>query len=581
MSSSRWILTADFTGWQNCAVADRVAESPDLASETPAALSAGRCPANTPLSAFAAGPAAVRVLALQRASGNRATTQFLRGSLEGSTRVLARCPGRCTCGGKCGRHEEETDPIFGRELRRAVLARQVHTAAAVGVEEQVALREGASTAMWSRMIEAQRRSAEDTERGDAIRACRARGSNAGERLLPLGEADGLRRLTRHADGERTVFEVGVPAGAPLLPARMPETRPSSAGAAPAQLQAPSGVAEVAISALPQRAGARAVTSLMRQASSAPATRPSSGGIAPAHLQASAVVAKVSPVSPTRRHGPSNSSLGSTRRAANRWPAPAHSPASAADARQEARHQATPPGRPSVITRPRVRLLRQARRPCSGGRPVCGPDITDALGLVTANTIVAFGRWSNAEKSRECAALESYSSGATAWDVFELHEAAEDARLNSGQSWITREYRPECAHRRDTGQSCILTVQVGDECHYVGSVNYRIFGTMCRLCYDHLTDWRSPDAADFTQEEMEGWIRFYKDFPFASSNTRAAIAWAAIGYNARPMNVTPPGDRSTCDPCCPRPFVGSFHVHWHDHRDIGGSEGLAFPVATGQ
>jgi hypothetical protein len=53
------------------------------------------------------------VLALQRAAGNRTVAR----ALGRSERVLARCAGRCTCGGECG--EAELDDLH----RTPVLAR--------------------------------------------------------------------------------------------------------------------------------------------------------------------------------------------------------------------------------------------------------------------------------------------------------------------------------------------------------------------------------------------------------------------------------------------------------------------------
>jgi len=68
--------------------------------------------------------------ALQAAVGNRAAARMLGRAVvtgrSGSPRVLARCPGTCTCGGSCG--ERNGDDLDVEELQRqlgaAVLARQ-------------------------------------------------------------------------------------------------------------------------------------------------------------------------------------------------------------------------------------------------------------------------------------------------------------------------------------------------------------------------------------------------------------------------------------------------------------------------
>ncbi len=78
------------------------------------------------------------VLALQRAAGNRAAVAALhRRASTGASRgvLLARCPGRCQCGGRCGggRGDDAFLDEFARRLQRAVAARrdQSHDEAAV------------------------------------------------------------------------------------------------------------------------------------------------------------------------------------------------------------------------------------------------------------------------------------------------------------------------------------------------------------------------------------------------------------------------------------------------------------------
>jgi hypothetical protein len=52
--------------------------------------------------------AAEAVLTLQTSAGNQAVMRAL------STRTLARCSGRCTCGGACGQEELLEDGLKGR-----------------------------------------------------------------------------------------------------------------------------------------------------------------------------------------------------------------------------------------------------------------------------------------------------------------------------------------------------------------------------------------------------------------------------------------------------------------------------------
>ena len=86
----------------------------------------------------------------------------------------------------------------------------------------------------------------------------------------------------------------------------------------------------------------------------------------------------------------------------------------------------------------------------------------------------FKGWGD-DGEKTCASLVTHSTGQGAtisWDIWDLH--------NNG--WILN-YRPECA-TIGANPACGSTVQVGTECYYAGSVNYVIFGTMCKLCSDY-------------------------------------------------------------------------------------------------
>jgi outer membrane protein OmpA-like peptidoglycan-associated protein len=74
------------------------------------------------------GPAAI--LALQRSAGNRRTLGALFGPerpagapAPAPARTLSRCSGQCTCGGACGKHDDELEALASGALRRAVAAR--------------------------------------------------------------------------------------------------------------------------------------------------------------------------------------------------------------------------------------------------------------------------------------------------------------------------------------------------------------------------------------------------------------------------------------------------------------------------
>lgn len=69
------------------------------------------------------------VLALQRAAGNRATSELLRGhgpippsAPTAARRELARCAGACSCGGKC-KQDELLEDEPSKQIQRAVARR--------------------------------------------------------------------------------------------------------------------------------------------------------------------------------------------------------------------------------------------------------------------------------------------------------------------------------------------------------------------------------------------------------------------------------------------------------------------------
>jgi Domain of unknown function (DUF4157) len=191
---------------------------------------------------------------------------------------------------------------------------------------------------------------------------------------------------------------------------------------------------------------------------------------------------------------------------------------------------------------------------------CGPDVTAQVSAAVSNTRSTFGGWNTADKTSACDALDSLLTGASAWDIVELHN----------QQWILS-YRPACATQGAT-PPCGSTVKVGGDCYYAGSPNYVIYGVMCKLCRDHFAAQGNPSGVSrFTQSSMEYWINFYKGTGFTgfstpSGNFGPSRAWAIAGYNGWPTGGTPPaGDRNTCAPNCPTPYNGSaFSVRWVPH-----------------
>ena len=190
------------------------------------------------------------------------------------------------------------------------------------------------------------------------------------------------------------------------------------------------------------------------------------------------------------------------------------------------------------------------------RVKCGPDVTQQIQDAIALTRRSFAGWSSDQKDEACEELRGVTHGAVAWDIVDLH--------NNG--WILG-YRPMCATQGAT-PPCGSTVEVADQCYYAGSANYVIFGTMCRLCYDHFYAQGRAGAnvgytgyMDFTESSMVDLIDLYKS---DSANVAHSRWWAIAGRDGWPNGGRPPrGDRPGCAPDCIEPYRGApFQVNWY-------------------
>jgi outer membrane protein OmpA-like peptidoglycan-associated protein len=200
---------------------------------------------------------------------------------------------------------------------------------------------------------------------------------------------------------------------------------------------------------------------------------------------------------------------------------------------------------------------------------CGPDVTAQVEQAVYKTRAMFGRWTPDQRTESCEALRGVTTGGYAWDIVQLHN----------QGWILS-YRPLCATQGAT-PVCGTTVQVGSECYYAGSANYVIFGTMCRLCYDHFYAIHRAGATvgytgymDFTESSMVDLVDLYKTFFGVAPNIVPAKAWAVAGRDGWPAGgKPPPGDRKGCAPECSVPYTGpDFVVNWYPYEFHTGGGG---------
>jgi len=196
--------------------------------------------------------------------------------------------------------------------------------------------------------------------------------------------------------------------------------------------------------------------------------------------------------------------------------------------------------------------------------VCGPDVTVQLKNVVHHAQMVYASWSEDEREEHCGALVDVSPGspwpaaAWAWDIPELKDSL----------WL-KLYQPTCA----TSPACDETVQIGGECHYMGSANYVIFGVMYKLCGGNSNGVTILIHA-YKGGHLPGQTR--------GGNFDASLAWARAGCDGwpdAPKVSAPPGDRTDlCKPACtipygPRPQPGvklkmpygrPFTIHWAPH-----------------
>ncbi|MCI0562424.1 MAG: peptidoglycan-binding protein, partial [Nitrososphaera sp.] len=195
--------------------------------------------------------------------------------------------------------------------------------------------------------------------------------------------------------------------------------------------------------------------------------------------------------------------------------------------------------------------------------VCGPDITDAVSAAVKRTKAAFGTWTTDDREEACDALDTMPAAGIAWDIEDL--ALLFLPKKSKNNWLRAEYGLKgCANPLNS--ECNPTVQMGSGanagCWFPESVNYVIFGVMCRLCFDegHLR---------FTEKYMnKTLIEAWKWLTSQSKKSPNAKAWASAGYNGWPSAGTPTNpDEPSCQTICPVKFpksnaaVTELRVRW--------------------
>lgn len=120
--------------------------------------------------------------------------------------------------------------------------------------------------------------------------------------------------------------------------------------------------------------------------------------------------------------------------------------------------------------------------------VCGPDITAPLEAVLQDVENTFNSWTDDQGRRACNMLRGWTSepweAARAWDISDLYLPRTSWLRNPRytQCGIPYHGAPATPEIEDRQRSpCGNSVRVGIKCALAGTVNYALFGKMCRLC----------------------------------------------------------------------------------------------------
>ena len=168
--------------------------------------------------------------------------------------------------------------------------------------------------------------------------------------------------------------------------------------------------------------------------------------------------------------------------------------------------------------------------------LCGPDVTVQVRKVLAAVVRYYNDLSAGDKVKLIDDVFSFDA-AGAWDIFDL--------AKSGQSWVDKEpYKSAgCA----TGK-CARTVSIDGECHYMGDVNYVLYGKLGWL-------------GDVSKNRLYSLIAGWKLVAYQQKPAPGTIGWLYAGKDNWPNGpLTPPSTRPDCGPC-PLLYKGkAFRAH---------------------
>ena len=180
--------------------------------------------------------------------------------------------------------------------------------------------------------------------------------------------------------------------------------------------------------------------------------------------------------------------------------------------------------------------------------VCGPKIDDPLIKVLGDVTKEFSGWSAAQQKENCDDLTSLWHVANEWDIENLfYEYLKPSAQGCGI--------PEAG---ENSNACSQTVEVDGKCNLAGTVNYVLWGHICKLCMDKLG---SPSHATMI-------ALLYAYNLVGIDNPGPPGAWAEAGWNGFTGTAPNNPNRDTCKTTCPTKSRGPFTWRWlPNHKGI--------------
>jgi hypothetical protein len=200
-----------------------------------------------------------------------------------------------------------------------------------------------------------------------------------------------------------------------------------------------------------------------------------------------------------------------------------------------------------------------------GQHICGPDIFDAVAAVLADVRTTFGGWPSAKKRGACDAITnlnpfgSTSGFVMAWDIENL--------FLPNTAWLrSAPFHPPCGMPGAAGdvedsKTCSNSVEVHNKCFLAGTVNYVLFGQICKLC--------NAEFGVLSESTMENLITLWKALGWIAldfDDPGPPTAWARAGFHGFPGFIPTVENRAHCKGRCPATDpVPSFTWVWEPHH----------------